>query len=82
MNLLDCYGWEVERSVSIEEGKKEVLEMDQEKSKSLLEQMSNGIEFDNFEGSEESEENGGKGLRKRRCSMRFGIYGSDSSGVG
>ena len=28
MNLLDCYGWEVERSVSIEEGKKEVLEMD------------------------------------------------------
>ena len=44
--------------------------------------MSNGIEFDNFEGSEESEENGGKGLRKRRCSMRFGIYGSDSSGVG
>ena len=44
--------------------------------------MSNGIEFDNFEGSEENEENGGKGLRKRRCSMRLGIYGSDSSGVG
>lgn len=49
MNLFDSYGWELDTTVSIEQRNKELLEMDYEKTKSFLEYMSNGIEFDNFE---------------------------------
>ena len=34
---------------------KELLEMDYEKTKSFLEYMSNGIEFDNFEPTQQNE---------------------------
>ena len=46
MNLFDSYGWELDTTVSIEQRNKELLEMDYEKTKSFLEYMSNGIEFD------------------------------------
>ena len=41
MKLFDSYGWELDTTVSIEQR--------YEKTKSFLEYMSNGIEFDNFE---------------------------------
>ena len=47
MNLFDSYGWELDTTISIEQRNKELLEMDYEKTKSFLEYMSNGIEFDN-----------------------------------
>ena len=45
----------VKTDVSIEQRNKELLEMDYEKTKSFLEYMSNGIEFDNFEPTQQSE---------------------------
>lgn len=48
MNLFDSYGWELDTTVSIEQRNKELLEMDYEKTKSFLEYMSNGIEFDSL----------------------------------
>ena len=57
MNLFDSYGWELDTTVSIEQRNKELLEMDYEKTKSFLEYMSNGIEFDNFEPTQQSEDN-------------------------
>lgn len=53
MNLFDSYGWELDTTVSIEQRNKELLEMDYEKTKSFLEYMSNGIEFDNFEPTQQ-----------------------------
>lgn len=57
MNLFDSYGWELDTTVSIEQRNKELLEMDYEKTKSFLEYMSNGIEFDNFEPTQQNEDN-------------------------
>lgn len=60
MNLFDSYGWELDTTVSIEQRNKELLEMDYEKTKSFLEYMSNGIEFDNFEPTQQNEDNAPK----------------------
>lgn len=81
MNLFDSYGWELDTTVSIEQRNKELLEMDYEKTKSFLEYMSNGIEFDNFEPTQQSEDNAPKALSNTRSTMTFPIYGSHSSAV-
>lgn len=67
MNLFDSYGWELDTTVSIEQRNKELLEMDYEKTKSFLEYMSNGIEFDNFEPTQQNEDNAPKALSNTRC---------------
>lgn len=66
MNLFDSYGWELDTTVSIEQRNKELLEMDYEKTKSFLEYMSNGIEFDNFEPTQQNEDNAPKALSNTR----------------
>ena len=79
MNLFDSYGWQLDTTVSIEQRNKELLEMDYEKTKSFLEYMSNGIEFDNFEPTQQSEDNAPKALsnpnsrpRSKKCAtVRF-----------
>ena len=71
MNLFDSYGWELDTTVSIEQRNKELLEMDYEKTKSFLEYMSNGIEFDNFEPTQQSEDNAPKALSNTRSTMTF-----------
>ena len=76
MNLFDSYGWELDTTVSIEQRNKELLEMDYEKTKSFLEYMSNGIEFDNFEPTQQNEDNAPKALSNTRSTMTFPIYGS------
>ena len=81
MNLFDSYGWELDTTVSIEQRNKELLEMDYEKTKSFLEYMSNGIEFDNFEPTQQNEDNAPKALSNTRSTMTFPIYGSHSSAV-
>lgn len=81
MNLFDSYGWELDTTISIEQRNKELLEMDYEKTKSFLEYMSNGIEFDNFEPTQQSEDNAPKALSNTRSTMTFPIYGSHSSAV-
>lgn len=43
--------------------------------------MSNGIEFDNFEPTQQSEDNAPKALSNTRSTMTFPIYGSHSSAV-
>ena len=73
MNLFDSYGWELDTTVSIEQRNKELLEMDYEKTKSFLEYMSNGIEFDNFEPTQQSEDNAPKALSNTRSTMTFPI---------
>lgn len=78
MNLFDSYGWELDTTVSIEQRNKELLEMDYEKTKSFLEYMSNGIEFDNFEPTQQNEDNAPKALSNTRSTMTFPIYGSKS----
>ena len=55
--------------------------MDYEKTKSFLEYMSNGIEFDNFEPTQQNEDNAPKALSNTRSTMTFPIYGSHSSAV-
>lgn len=75
MNLFDSYGWELDTTVSIEQRNKELLEMDYEKTKSFLEYMSNGIEFDNFEPTQQNEDNAPKALSNTRSTMTFPIYG-------
>lgn len=52
--------------------------MDYEKTKSFLEYMSNGIEFDNFEPTQQNEDNAPKALSNTRSTMTFPIYGSHS----
>ena len=42
---------------------------------------SNGIEFDNFEPTQQSEDNAPKALSNTRSTMTFPIYGSHSSAV-
>ncbi|MCS2512414.1 hypothetical protein NXX27_22320 [Bacteroides fragilis] len=75
MNLFDSYGWELDTTVSIEQRNKELLEMDYEKTKSFLEYMSNGIEFDNFEPTQQNEANAPKAL------SNTDLYGSHISAV-
>lgn len=69
MNLFDSYGWELDTTVSIEQRNKELLEMDYEKTKSFLEYMSNGIEFDNFEPTQQNEDNAPKALSNTRSTF-------------
>ena len=74
MNLFDSYGWELDTTVSIEQRNKELLEMDYEKTKSFLEYMSNGIEFDNFEPTQQNEDNAPKALSNTRSTMTFPLF--------
>ena len=55
--------------------------MDYEKTKSFLECMSHGIEYDNFEPTQQNEDNAPKALSNTRSTMTFPIYGSHSSAV-
>ena len=71
MNLFDSYGWELDTTVSIEQRNKELLEMDYEKTKSFLEYMSNGIEFDNFEPTQQNEDNAPKGVSRNFVGIIF-----------
>lgn len=80
MNLFDSYGWELDTTVSIEQRNKELLEMDYEKTKSFLEYMSNGIEFDNFEPTQQNEDNAPKALSNTRSTMTFPIGSFNFSG--
>ena len=77
MNLFDSYGWELDTTVSVEQRNKELLEMDYEKTKSFLEYMKNGIEFDNFEPVPQDKNNEQESLNETKAArayMTFPIY--------
>ncbi len=67
MNLFDSYGWELDTTVSVEQRNKELLEMDYEKTKSFLEYMKNGIEFDNFEPVPQDKNNEQESLNETKA---------------
>lgn len=84
MNLFDSYGWELDTTVSVEQRNKELLEMDYEKTKSFLEYMKKGIEFDNFDPVPQDKNNEQESLNETKAArsyMTFPIYGSHSSAV-
>ena len=81
MNLFESYGWELDTTVSVEQRNKELLEMDYEKTKSFLEYMNNGIEFENSEPIVNDASDYSGVLNQTRTTITYPIYGSHSSAV-